>query len=98
MKYSTHREHKGLIKTLKCFADSSVQVETLITDRRKRIAKYMREHEPSVDHQYDVWQISKGIHNNYHIAKCICKVFITDIFRNKEAQSFIQFQSLCNHC
>ena len=78
MKSSTHMEHKGLVKALKFLADSSVQVETLVTDRHKQIAKYMREHEPSVDHRYDVWHVSKGIHNNYHIAKCIYKVIITD--------------------
>ena len=52
-------EHKGLIKALKFLADSSVQVETLVTDQHKQIhvAKYMREHEPSVDHQYDVWHV-----------------------------------------
>ena len=46
-------------------ADSSVQVEVLVTDRHKQIAKYIREHKPSVDHHYDVWHVSKGIYNNF---------------------------------
>ena len=62
MKSSTHMEHKGLVKALKFLADSSVQVETLITDRHKQIARYMREQKPSIDHCYDLWHVSKGIH------------------------------------
>lgn len=53
-------EHRGLVQALKFLDNSSVQVETLITDRHKQIAKYMREHKPSVDHRYDVWHVSKG--------------------------------------
>ena len=68
-------EHQGLVNALKFLADSSVQVETLVTDRHKQKAKYMREHEPSVDHRYDVWHVSKGIHNNYHIADVYIKYF-----------------------
>ena len=55
-------EHRGLVRALKFLVNSSVQVETLITDRHKQIAKYMREHKPSVDHRYDVWHVSKGIY------------------------------------
>ena len=55
-------EHKGLVKALKFLADNSVQVETLITDWHKQIARYMREQKTSIDHHYDVWHVSKGIH------------------------------------
>ena len=55
-------EHKGLVKALKFLADNSVQLETLITDRHKQIARYMREQKPPIDHRYDVWHVSKGIH------------------------------------
>ena len=33
-------EHKGLIKALKFLVDSSMQVETPVTDQHKQIAKY----------------------------------------------------------
>ena len=55
-------EHRGLVKALKFLDNKSVQIETLVTDRHKQIAKYMREHKPSVDHRYDVWHVSKGIY------------------------------------
>ena len=32
MKFSSHMEHKGLLKALKFFADNFVQVITFITD------------------------------------------------------------------
>ena len=61
MKSSIHMEHKGLVKALKFLDDNSVQVKTIVTDRHKQIAKYMREQKPSIDHCYDVWHVSKGI-------------------------------------
>ena len=60
MKSSIHMEHKGLVKALKFLDDNSVQVKTLVTDRHKQIAKYMREQMPSIDHRYDVWHVLKG--------------------------------------
>ena len=47
-------EHRGLVQALEFLANSSVQIKTLVTDRHKQIAKYMREHNPSIDHRYDV--------------------------------------------
>ena len=40
MKSSTYIKHKGLINALKFLANNSVQVEKLITDRHKQIARY----------------------------------------------------------
>ena len=53
-------EHRGLVNALNFLASKSVEIKTLITDRHKQIAKYMREHKPSIDHRYDVWHVSKG--------------------------------------
>ena len=72
-------EHKGLVKVLKFLADNSVQVETPITDRHKQIARYMREQKPSIDHRYDVWHVSKGIHVHisiYFVYSCNCNIGI----------------------
>ena len=54
-----------MVKALKFLANKSVQTEILITDRHKQIAKYVREHKPSVDHRYDVWHVSRVIMHNY---------------------------------
>ena len=56
-----HMEHRRLVNALKYLDNSSVQVDKLITDRHKQIAKYLREHNPSIDHCYDVWHVAKGI-------------------------------------
>ena len=60
-----HMEHRGLVQALKFLANSSVQIETLVTDRHKQIAKYMREYKPSTDHCYDIWHVSKGTSSKY---------------------------------
>jgi len=37
-----------------------VKVGTLVTNCHKQISKYMREKHPHIEHQYDVWYVSKG--------------------------------------
>ena len=54
-------EHKGLARALQFLADNSLQVATLVTDRRNQIAKYMAEVKPEIEHCYDVWHVSKGM-------------------------------------
>ena len=56
-------EHEGLVRTLRFFGNNSVVVGTLVTDRHKQIAKYIRETHPEIKHQYYVWHISKGNSN-----------------------------------
>ena len=56
-------EHEGLVRTLDFLEKNSIVVGTLVTDRHKQIAKYIRETHPEITHQYDVWHISKGNSN-----------------------------------
>jgi len=60
VKSSSHMEHQGLVNALMFLENSSVKVGTLVTDRHKQISKYMREKHPHIEHQYDVWHVSKG--------------------------------------
>ena len=60
MKSSTHMEHRGLVNALNFLASKSMEIKTLSTEWHKQIAKYMREHKPSIDHRYDVWHVLKG--------------------------------------
>lgn len=53
-------EHEGLVRTLGFLEENSIKVGTLITDRHKQIARYIRETHPEITHQYDVWHVSKG--------------------------------------
>ena len=56
-------ELEGLKRALKFLADNQLKVDTLITDRHKQINKYLRERQPDITHRYDVWHISKSMHN-----------------------------------
>ena len=60
MTSSNAMEHQGLVRALDFLEGHSIEVGTLITDRHKQIARYMRETHPDIIHQYDVWHVSKG--------------------------------------
>ena len=85
VKSSSHMEHQGLVNALMFLENSSVKVGTLVTDRHKQISKYMREKHPHIEHQYDVWHVSKGtlIYTTYY------SVIIIATFRYQEKASNI---------
>jgi len=60
VKSSNAMEHEGLVRTLGFLEVNSIKVGTLIMDRHKQIARYIRETHPEITHQYDVWHVSKG--------------------------------------
>ncbi len=41
--------------------DEGIVVDTMITDRHRQIAKFLREECPEIRHLYDVWHIAKGM-------------------------------------
>ena len=51
------------MKTSNFLEKKFIVVGTLVTDRHKQIAKYIRETHPEITHQYDEWHISKGNSN-----------------------------------
>ena len=53
-------ELEGLVRALGFLTQNSIEAGTLVTDRHKQIAKYVREAHPNITHQYDVWHIAKG--------------------------------------
>jgi len=57
---SNAMEHYGLVRVLDFLVENSIEVGTLITDRHKQIARYLRETHPNITHRYDVWHIAKG--------------------------------------
>ena len=58
VKSSNHMEHMGLVRALKCLADDSLHVATLVTDRHNQIAKYMAEVKLEIEHCYDIWHVT----------------------------------------
>ena len=53
-------EKEGLIRSLACLKDHDLDVNVLITDSHRQIAKYVREEHPDIQHRYDVWHVAKG--------------------------------------
>ena len=53
-------ELEGLERSMAFLAESGLAVDTVITDRHKSVAKYLREEHPAVKHYYDTWHVAKG--------------------------------------
>ena len=58
---SNRMELYGLKKVLNTVRDSGISMDQITTDRHVQIKKYMREEEPDICHQFDVWHVSKNI-------------------------------------
>ena len=56
---SNQMEKKGSIKTLQMFKDKNITPTQITTDCHTQIRKYMREKEPGINHQFDVWHFVK---------------------------------------
>ena len=58
---SNPMEKKGFIKTLQIFKGENITPMQIMTDRHTKICKYMREKEPGINHQFDVWHFVKNM-------------------------------------
>ena len=58
---SNHMEKLGFQKMLNKVRGKGIVVNQLTTDRDMQIWKYMKEDEPQINHQFDVWYFSKSI-------------------------------------
>ncbi len=52
-------EKEGLMRAAKFLKRKKFAFATLVTDRHKQIAKWIRENLTSTDHRYDIWHIAK---------------------------------------
>ncbi len=52
-------EKEGLVRAVKFLKKKKFKVDTLVTDRHKQIAKWLRENQKSIDHRYDIWHLAK---------------------------------------
>lgn len=57
---SNAMEKEGLVRGIASLQEKGVEIESLVTDRHASVAKWMRENQPDIKHQYDVWHIAKG--------------------------------------
>lgn len=53
-------EHEGLQRAVRLFCDADMTIDTLITDRHKQNAAWIRNNLPDVHHFYDIWHVAKG--------------------------------------
>ena len=67
-------EKEGLSRSLTFLTEEGLSINTLITDRRVQIRKYMRVTWPAIKHRLDGWHVGKGRLHLYK--KTLCKSLI----------------------
>lgn len=48
------------MRALRVLEQHNLDVDILVTDRHRSIAKFLREEHPHVQHLYDIWHVAKG--------------------------------------
>ena len=73
---SNRMEKMGFKKALASLKNQGINLEQITTDRHTQIGKYMREEEPTINHQFDVWHFVKNIKKKLLAAskKSSCKI------------------------
>ena len=59
---SHHMELEGLVRSMEFLEGEGITITDIVTDRHSQIKKYMREERPEIQHWFDVWHVSKGMH------------------------------------
>ena len=54
-------EKTGLERSLQYLLNEGLSIHQLATDRHPQITSFMQKHYPSVEHQYNIWHVSKGV-------------------------------------
>ncbi|KAI4806305.1 hypothetical protein KUCAC02_017134 [Chaenocephalus aceratus] len=67
---SYHMELEGL-KRMVAFFEDILEIGTLVTDRHRQIAKWIRENMSYTKHLYDIWHVTKSVGKKL---KAICKL------------------------
>ncbi len=84
-------EIEGLIRTIRWLDNQDVSVSSIVTDRHRQIAKYLREQlvPRGVTHYYDVWHVAKGkYHSHLKIMMCDSSI-VHDIHINNSHKCLI---------
>ena len=59
VKSSYHMEKEGLVRSLRMLEKKKFKIDTLVTDRHKQIAKWLKGNAANIDHRYDIWHLAK---------------------------------------
>uniref|UniRef100_A0A1X7VCT2 Transposase IS204/IS1001/IS1096/IS1165 DDE domain-containing protein n=1 Tax=Amphimedon queenslandica TaxID=400682 RepID=A0A1X7VCT2_AMPQE len=54
-------EKEGLVRSVKKLTDYGLNIDILVTDRHRQIAKWIIENLTDVTHYFDVWHVAKEI-------------------------------------
>ena len=60
MKNSAWMELVGLQRCLEFLLLKELVVATIVTDRHRQIAKWLRENRPDISHLYDIWHVGRS--------------------------------------
>lgn len=86
-------EKVGFKKLLSEFKGKGILPTQITTDRHTGIRKHLREEEPNIDHQFDVWHFVKNIKKRLTAAaKKACKIlekWIKSIGNHKTTTFFL---------
>ena len=58
---SSRMEKAGLVKLLNKFSNIGLIISSLTTDRHSQVRCYMKKEKPDINHQFDIWHVSKSI-------------------------------------
>ena len=58
---SNAMEKEGFQRCIKSLQDDRVQIDRIATDRHVSISSFMNKEHPQINHQYDVWHLSKWV-------------------------------------
>ena len=58
---SSAMEKEGFQRCIKSLEDDRVQIDRIATDRHVSISSFMNKERPQINHQYDVWHLSKWV-------------------------------------
>ena len=57
-------EKEGFKRCIESLEDDRVQIDRIATDRHVSISSFMNKERPQINHQYDVWHLSKRVVKN----------------------------------
>lgn len=80
VKSSSWCELEGLKRTITYLKAQDLAVCTLITDRHRQIAKWIRENLEDTRHYYDVWHVAKGKKTKKYIKNNDVFKFLVPLF------------------
>ena len=62
---SAKMELPGLKFLLQSMEERNLTINSLTTDRHRQVISYMKKEKPDINHQFDIWHVSKNIKKKF---------------------------------